>query len=143
MSKLDAMFAESDTPLLAFQRVTGNQHELDELQASLDSLQATLGTVTDRQARRDALAAIEASEDRIESFTVIPDTFAYASIDKTLAGLWADESKRHNMLKAIKRTIGLDFYPPDDIYLGVLPSEVVKDGIVDLGGGVCFRLDTL
>jgi hypothetical protein len=143
MSKLDAMFAGSDTPLLAFQRVSGNQHELDELQASLDSLQATLGTVTDRQARRDALAAIEASEDRIESFTVIPDTFAYASIDKTLAGLWADESKRHDMLKAIKRTMGLDFYPPDDVYVGVIPSETVNDGIVDLGGEICFRLDTL
>jgi DNA invertase Pin-like site-specific DNA recombinase len=140
MQKLDSMFRESDTPLLAYQRVTGNQHELDELEATLDSLQATLSTVTDRQARRDAISAIEAAEDQIEAFTVVPDTFDYAPTGKTLADLWAEEANRHSMLKAIKQTMGLDFYPPDDIYLGVIPSETVTDGIVDLGGGICFRL---
>lgn len=140
MTKLDAMFRETDTPILAYQRVSGNQHELDELQAGLDELQATLSTVTDRQARRDALAAIEAAEDEIEAFTVVPDTFDYAPTGETLAALWADEANRHSMLKAIKQTMGLDFYPPNDIYLGVIPSETVKDNICDLGNGICFRL---
>jgi hypothetical protein len=140
MNKLDARLSGDETPILAFQRVSGNQHELDELEATLDSMQATLSAVTDRQARRDALDAIEAAEDRIEAFTVIPDSFDYAPTGKTLADLWAEEANRHSMLKAIKQTMGLDFYPPDDIYLGVIPSETVTDGIVDLGGGICFRL---
>jgi hypothetical protein len=140
LDKLDEMFSASDTPLLAFQRIAGNSHELEELRQAISLQRATLADAADILAAAQEIATLEQA---VKDFTVIPDDFDYAPTGKTLAGLWSDEANRNNMLKAIKRTMGLDFYPPDDVYVGVIPSETVTDGIVDLGGGVCFRLDTL
>jgi len=140
LATLDEQFSTSEIPLLAFQRIAGNQHELDELRQQISVKRATLADAVDIMS---AAAEISRLETQVRDFTVIPDDFDYAPTGKTIADLWADESSRNSMLKAIKRTMGLDFYPPDDVYIGVMPTEVVNDGIVDLGGDVCFRLDTL
>lgn len=143
---IESMMSRDETPLLAFQRVAGNQHELDELNASLQRAQASLSTITDRQERRDALAAIERTEDAIEAFTVVPDDYDYAETGRTVAGMWneGDEGVKRSMVRAIKKAWGMNLALHDDrwvIFVGRKGADEAEDtsGIVDLGNGLCFR----
>jgi hypothetical protein len=79
------------------------------------------------------------------SFEIIPDSFDYAPTGQTVSRMWSegDDTTRRNMLRAVKTVMGLDLNPDasdvDRIYVGILPAEAESDGIVDLGGGICFR----
>jgi DNA invertase Pin-like site-specific DNA recombinase len=148
MAELDRMFRDDATEVMAFQRVAGNGHELDEMKADLARLQARLSVTEDDDALDKLVADRKALRARIAGFVVIPDRFDYAPIGQTIADMWAesDESKRR-IVKAVAGSIGLDISPVwgmdgNNLWLGVLPSERVSDGIVDLGEGICFRPDT-
>ncbi len=56
IAKLDELFASDETELLAYQRIAGNAHELDEMKANLARLQARLSATEDDD-ELDALVA--------------------------------------------------------------------------------------
>lgn len=147
IDKIESMFAENTTEIMAFQRISGNAHELDNLRASLTALQARLSATEDD----DELDALIAERKRLRaavgSFTIIPDSFDYAPTGQTVGAMWTagDDTTKRAMLRAVKNVMGLDLNPDasdvDRIYVGILPAEAESDGIVDLGGGICFRRD--
>jgi hypothetical protein len=144
---LESVFAGDNTPILAFQRVSGNAHELEELKAGLPKLQSQLSVIVDRATRREALAQIEALEDRIESFEVIPDDFDYAPTKQTVAQMWddGDETVKRGMVRAVKESCGMILANRAGtwvIEIGTVDTEEGAEnanGIVDLGNGLCFR----
>jgi len=140
---LESMFGGNETPILAFQRVAGNTHELEALKAELPKLQAQLSIITDRAARRETLTQIESLEDKIESFTIVPDSYDYSPTGQTVGDLWTagDSTVKRSMVRAVKNAGGLALTAQGTIEVGELEHGLgdVGDGIVDLGAGICFR----
>lgn len=143
---LESMFGDDDTLILSFQRVAGNAHELDALKAELPKLQAQLSVITDRTTRRETLNQIEALEDKIESFVIVPDSFDYAPTGETVGGIWraGDSTTKRGMVRAVKATWGMILANHDgksaiDIGTEDLEGKGHANGIVDLGNGLCFR----
>ncbi len=150
IAKLDELFASDETELLAYQRIAGNAHELDEMRAELARLQARL-SATDDDDELDALVASrKALRAEIGAFQIVPDSFDYAPVSdgpRTVAELWAssDDAKRA-FTKAVKLALGLEVIEQgDDAPLRIFPAADMlsgdSDGIVDLGAGVCFKAD--
>jgi DNA invertase Pin-like site-specific DNA recombinase len=137
--------AGDTSPILAFQRITGNAHELEELRASLARLQARLST-TPVSELPVMVAEITSMNDRIESFVIVDDDFDYAPAPagQTVAGMWrGDDSVKRNMVRAIRDAWGMTLVNHERRW-GVKIGTDVKDTgseseIVDLGGGLCFR----
>jgi hypothetical protein len=69
---VEFMFASDLTPILAFQRIAGNAHELDALRASLAKIQARLSATEDDDELDALVAASKRAKADIEDFTVIP-----------------------------------------------------------------------
>jgi DNA invertase Pin-like site-specific DNA recombinase len=145
---INSMFSADATQIMAFQRVSGNAHELDELQATHAALTAKLSSVDDDDELDALVAERKHLRSLIASFTMVPDSFDYAPTGQTVAQMWAhgDDTTKRSMLRAVKTVMGLDLNPDqgnadDRIYVGILPAEVNTDGIVDLGGGICFKRD--
>ncbi len=140
---ITAMFANDPTKILAFQRIAGNAHELDALKASLPRLQSQLSIITDRATRREALAEIEALEDSIESFEVIPDDFDYAPTGQTVAQMWndGDDTVKRGMVRAVKESWGMILKDHEGQWAIATGTKGTGEanGIVDLGNGLCFR----
>jgi DNA invertase Pin-like site-specific DNA recombinase len=143
---ITGMFASDPTKILAFQRIAGNAHELEELSAKLPRLQSQLSVITDRATRREALAEIEALEDDIESFEVIPDDFDYAPTGQTVAQMWndGDDAVKRGMVRAVKESWGMILVRHEGQWQIAIETAGSKDlgdanGIVDLGNGLCFR----
>jgi len=148
VARLEELFGADDTELLAYQRVEGNAHELDEMKADLSRLQAQL-SATDDDDDLDALVARrKALRGEIGAFQVVPDSFDYAPVSdgpRTVAALWAssDDAKR-TIVRAVKHALGLEVIEmgPDAPLRWFPAAEMLagdSEGIVDLGGGVCFR----
>jgi DNA invertase Pin-like site-specific DNA recombinase len=141
ITALDGLFAGDDTGLLAYQRVTGNAHLLDEMKAALARLQAQL-SATDDDDELDALVARrKALRGEISAFQMVPDSFDYAPVGdgpKTVAELWAssDDAKR-KVVKAARWPLGL-MITDDGLEISPAP-ELLGPGVVDLGDGVCFK----
>jgi hypothetical protein len=137
VAKLESRFGSDDTELLAYQRVAGNAHELEEMRAESARLQARL-SATDDDDELDALVARrKALRAEISAFKVVPDSFDYAPVSdgpRTVAELWvsSDDAKR-TIVKAAKRLYVLVVGSP----IGELISD--DEGIVDLGDGICFN----
>jgi hypothetical protein len=143
---ISGMFASDTTEILAFQRVAGNAHELEALKSGLPRLQSQLSVITDRAARRETLAQIEALEDRIESFRVIPDDFDYAPTGQTVAQMWndGDDTVKRGIVRAVKESWRMALASHEGQWRVVIETEGTKNlgdasGIVDLGNGLCFR----
>jgi DNA invertase Pin-like site-specific DNA recombinase len=146
VAALDEIFASDDTELLAYQRVAGNAHVLEEMKADLARLQAQL-SATDDDDELDALVARRrALRGEISAFQVVPDSFAYAPVSdgpRTVAELWAssDDAKRR-VVRAVKSALGLEVNELDGPVRLSPAAEMLSgdsEGIVDLGSGVCFR----
>ena len=143
--ELDAMFGDDTTGVLAFQRVAGNGHVLDGMKADLAKVQAGCGLAVDDDEFERLSAERRELKSLIAGFELEPDSYDYAPTGKTISGMWheSDDNKRR-IVKAVASSIGLDISPvwgmdADNLSLGVLASERVTDGIVDLGEGLCFR----
>ena len=147
MQGVAEMFASDTTKILAFQRVAGNAHELEALRGSLPKLQSRLSMVTDRAMRRETLAQIEALEDRIDSFEVIPDDFDYAPTGQTVSQMWneGDDTVKRGMVLAVKESLGgMSLANHEgkwviDIGTKYQANTEKANAIVDLGNGLCFR----
>ena len=131
---IDSMLSGDATPILAFQRVAGNAHELDEMRAEFAKIQSRL-SITEDDDELDALVAMrKALRAAIDGFELIPDAYDYAEIRRTVSQMWTagDTDVKRGMVRAIKDSwgikIGTGFRDMSD-----------ASGIVDLGNGLCFR----
>jgi hypothetical protein len=77
------MFANDTTDILAFQRVAGNAHELDALNAELRKIQARLSATEDDDKLDELIARRKAVKASIEGFVFVPDSFDYAPTGQT------------------------------------------------------------
>jgi DNA invertase Pin-like site-specific DNA recombinase len=140
------MFASDTTDILAFQRVAGNAHELDELHAELRKIQARLSATEDDDELDTLVAERKAMKARIEGFVIVADTFDYAPTGRTVAQMWTagDDDVKRGMVRAIKASWGLGLAHHNGGWGITIGTEAAQgqestDGIVDLGNGLCFR----
>jgi DNA invertase Pin-like site-specific DNA recombinase len=144
---ISGMFA-SDTAeeILAFQRVAGNAHELDALNAELRRIQARL-SATEGDDELDALVSERKMvKARIEGFAIVPDSYDYAPTGQTVAQMWndGDDTVRRGIVRAVKESWGMVLANHEGQWVidtGTTGSKDAGDatGIVDLGNGLCFR----
>jgi DNA invertase Pin-like site-specific DNA recombinase len=144
---ITGMFASDTTEdILAFQRVAGNAHELDALNAELRKIQARLSATEDDD-ELDALVAERKSiKARIEGFVIVPDSYDYAPTGQTVAQMWndGDDIVKRGMVRAVKESWGMILANNEGqwgIATGTTGAGDARDasGIVDLGNGLCFR----
>jgi hypothetical protein len=140
------MFAGDTTGILAFQRVAGNAHELDALNAGLRKIQARLSATEDDDELDALVAQRKAVKARIEGFAVVPDSFDYAPTGQTVARMWndGDDTVKRGMVRAVKESWGMILANCEGqwgIAIGTAGAKGTGDagGIVDLGNGLCFR----
>lgn len=143
---ITGMFASDPTEVLAFQRVAGNAHELDALNAELRKIQARLSATEDDDELDALVAQRKAHKARIEGFVIVPDSFDYAPTGQTVAQMWndGDDTVKRGMVRAAKKSWGMilaDHGGQWVIDVGTAGSQGGADanGIVDLGNGLCFR----
>jgi DNA invertase Pin-like site-specific DNA recombinase len=140
------MFAGDPTAILAFQRVAGNAHELDALNAELRKIQARLSATEDDDELDALVAQRKALKAQIEGFAVVPDSFDYAPTGQSVAQMWndGDDTVKRGMVRAARKSWGMILADHEGqwvIDVGTAGSKGVRgsDGIVDLGNGLCFR----
>jgi Resolvase, N terminal domain len=142
-----SMFA-SDTAenILAFQRVAGNAHELDALNAQLRKIQARLSATEDDDALDALIAERKAVKARIGGFVIVPDSYDYAPTGQTVAQMWndGDDTVKRGMVRAVKKSWGMTLTENEGQWVidtGTADAGDTEDmsGIVDLGNGLCFR----
>jgi hypothetical protein len=145
-SAIHAMFSADPTPILAFQRVAGNAHELDGLNAELRKIQARLSATEDDDELDALIAQRKAVKARIEGFALIPDSYDYAPTGQTVAQMWddGDDVVKRGMVLAVKASWGMTLADHEGqwgIAVGTADSKNQgnAEGIVDLGNGLCFR----
>jgi len=143
---ITGMFASDTTDILAFQRVAGNAHELDGLNAQLRKIQARLSATEDDDELDALVAQRKAMKASIEGFAVVPDSFDYAPTGQTVAQMWndGDDTVKRGMVHAAKKSWGMILANHEGqwvIEIGTEDSEGTgnANGIVDLGNGLCFR----
>ena len=142
---IESMLSGDATPILAFQRVAGNAHELDEMRAELAKIQGRL-SITEDDDELDALVATrKALRAAIDGFGLIPDEYDYAETEQTVSQMWTagDTDVKRGMVRAIKDSWGLVLSEHEGQW-GIKIGTDVRDvsdanGIVDLGNGLCFR----
>lgn len=141
------MFAsDTTTDILTFQRVAGNAHELDALNAELRKIQARLSATEDDDELDALVAERKAVKARIEGFVIVPDSFDYAPTGQTVAQMWndGDDSVKRGMVRAVKESWGMVLANHEGQWGLAIGRAGAKetgnaDGIVDLGNGLCFR----
>jgi DNA invertase Pin-like site-specific DNA recombinase len=140
------MFASDTTDILAFQRVAGNAHELDALNAEVRKIQARLSATEDDDALDALVAERKAVKARIEGFVIVPDSYDYAPTGQTVAQMWndGDDTVKRGMVRAVKESWGMILANNEGQWVidtGTAESKDAGDvsGIVDLGNGLCFR----
>jgi DNA invertase Pin-like site-specific DNA recombinase len=143
---LTGMFASDATDILAFQRVAGNAHELDALNAELRKIQARLSATEDDDELDALVAERKATKARIEGFVIVPDSFDYAPTGQSVAQMWndGDDTVKRGMVRAVKESWGIiltDHEGQWTIAIGTAGPQGTGDAnpIVDLGNGLCFR----
>ncbi|ABW10957.1 Resolvase domain [Parafrankia sp. EAN1pec] len=142
---IESMLSSDTTPILAFQRVAGNAHELDEMRAELAKLQSRL-SVTEDDDELDVLVATRKKlRAAIESFDLVPDAYDYAETGQTVSHMWTsgDLDEKRGMIRAIMNSWGLELSRYNGqwgIKVGAgFTGAGGAGGIVDLGNGFCFR----
>jgi DNA invertase Pin-like site-specific DNA recombinase len=144
---ITGMFAGDTTEdILAFQRVAGNAHELDALNAELRKIQANLSATEDDDKLDALVAERKAVKARIEGFVIVPDDYDYAPTGQTVAQMWndGDDTVKRGMVRAVKESWGMILKNNEGQWVidtGTASSKDAGDtsGIVDLGNGLCFR----
>jgi DNA invertase Pin-like site-specific DNA recombinase len=143
---ISGMFASDTTGILAFQRVAGNAHELDALNAELRKIQARLSATEDDDELDALVAQRKAMKARVEGFVIVPDSYDYAPTGQTVAKMWkdGDDTVKRGMVRAVKESWGMSLTSHDEqwaIETGMTGSKDAGGtiGIVDLGNGLCFR----
>ncbi|MBO0801718.1 MAG: recombinase family protein [Nocardiopsaceae bacterium] len=133
------------TKILAFQRVTGNAHELEELKAGLRKIQARLSATEDDDALDALVAERKQVKARIDGFEIVPDTFDYAPTGQTVAERWndGDDAEKRRFARAIKNAWGMILAERGGEWVITFMADKSAEtrgagDIVDLGDGLCF-----
>jgi DNA invertase Pin-like site-specific DNA recombinase len=132
--QIETIVKRDDVPVYRYQRVSGNQGELDELQRELERLnQMPLTTIarSDRGAHVDRIAGVE---DQIEAFDLVADTFDMTPTGETLAEIWETGDKRE-IFKAIQRYLNFHFMDAPKVR-----DMVWQRNTTDYPGGVLIEL---
>ena len=141
---ITGVFAADPTEILAFQRVAGNAHELDALSAQLRKIQARLSATEDDDELDALVAERKAVKARIEGFVIVPDSYDYVPTGQTVAQMWndGDDTVKRGMVRAVKERWGMRLVNPEGQWTVTIGTAGSQDtsGIVDLGDGLCFRL---
>jgi DNA invertase Pin-like site-specific DNA recombinase len=142
---IDSMLSGDATPILAFQRVAGNAHELDEMRAEFAKIQGRLSITEDDDALDALVATRKALRAAIDGFELIHDAYDYAETGQTVSQMWTagDTDVKRGMVRAIKDSWGLALSEHEGqwrIKIGTDFRDMSgANGIVDLGNGLCFR----
>jgi hypothetical protein len=143
---LEDMFSADTSKVLAFQRVAGNAHELDAMNADLRKIQARLSATEDDDKLDALIAERKAIKARIESFVLVPDDYDYAPTGQTVAQMWndGDDTVKRGMVRAVKESWEMTLKNHEGQWRVTMEAEDSTDtgnagGIVDLGNGLCFR----
>ncbi|MFG1924347.1 recombinase family protein [Cryptosporangium sp. NPDC048952] len=106
---IEGRFAGDETPVLAFQRVAGNAHELDALNAELRRVQGSLSATEDDKELDALIANRKAMKAQVEGFALVPDRFDYAPTGQSVAGMWTggDDAVKRSMVRAVKNSYGM------------------------------------
>lgn len=143
---ISGMFASDKTRILAFQRVAGNAHELEELKAELRKIQARLSATEDDDKLDRLVAERKAIRARIESFVIVDDDYDYAPTGQTVSQMWndGDDSVKRGIVRAVKEFWGMTLANHEGQWRIAMETAGAKesgntDGIIDLGNGLCFR----
>lgn len=143
---LESMFSADTSKILAFQRVAGNAHELDTMNADLRKIQARLSATEDDDKLDALIIERKAIKARIESFVIVPDDYDYAPTGQTVAQMWngGDDSVKRGMVRAVKEFWGMALVSHEGQWRIAMETSGSKDtgsadGIIDLGNGLCFR----
>jgi hypothetical protein len=140
MTQIEAIAGNPATDVYWYQRVSGNQGELDELTAELDRVRRTLAATDDDEfdrlsARRKQLRGA------IEAFDLVPETYEMTPTGETLADLWQTGDKRA-IMKALQRYISFNVGTPrgpQDPFIwieGAYPSET----LIELTEDTCIKM---
>lgn len=143
---IESMFSADKAKILAFQRVTGNAHELEELKAELSKIQARLSATEDDDKLDQLIASRKAIKAHIESFVIVPDDYDFAPTGQTVAQMWndGDDTVKRGIVRAVKESWGITLAKHEGEWRIAMETEGSNDagnadGIIDLGNGLCFR----
>lgn len=145
---ISSRFAADRTEILEYKRVAGNAHELETLKASLAKLQAQLSITEDDDELDRVIAERKELKRRIGEFVIVPDAFDFAPTGETVSDRWhnGDAEAKAMMVRAAKKSYGMSLVYREGqwaVAMGTAgPADPANpDGIVDLGNGLCFRLE--
>jgi DNA invertase Pin-like site-specific DNA recombinase len=118
-AQLERYLDRGDALVYRYQRVNGNQAELDEMNAELERVRQTLATTEDDDiaplvARRTALRSA------IAGFTLVADTYEMSATGETLSDLWREDGRRE-IVRAAQRYVTFHFLGEPgnyDLWLG-------------------------
>jgi hypothetical protein len=142
-SAIEAWFTTSTTEVLAYKRIAGNQHILDALRSELQTLEAQPVASIPRAERSVFYGRLDALQDEIGAFTLIPDSYDFTETGQTIADVWEDATpdNRRAMVKAVADSGSITLAKLDDAWrIRVrIPLGTKEDPIINLGAGLCFR----
>jgi hypothetical protein len=141
--QIDELVYGEDRAVYRFQRVSGNQGELDELNAELSRVRQTLA-ITDDDNEFDALSDRRKElRAAIDSFDLVPETYAMTETGETLADLWfnADSATRREMFRSLHSRLG--FNVDASGYLDVDENMLPGGTLVELTADVCVKMTIL
>jgi DNA invertase Pin-like site-specific DNA recombinase len=138
--QIDELIYGGENPVYRFQRVSGNQGELDKLKAELQRVRDTLAT-TDDDEEFDTLSARRRTlREAIAEFNLVAETHDMTPTGETLADLWhlADSMSRREIMKALHSH--LDFSVDAEGYFSA--GELLLPGgtLVELTADTCVKM---
>jgi DNA invertase Pin-like site-specific DNA recombinase len=140
--QIEAIVKRDDVKVYRYQRVSGNQGELDELKGELDRVRQTLATTDDDDAEDRLVARKRELRDMIASFDLVPDAHEMTPTGETLAELWETGDKRE-IFKALQRYLSFYFIPgKPELRDTVLLKEIADypDGVlIELSDDICVK----
>jgi DNA invertase Pin-like site-specific DNA recombinase len=141
--QIDAIVA-NDAEVYRYQKISGNQGELEELNAELDRVKQSLA-ITDDNDEFDKLSARrkELLKAR-EEFKLVPETYDMLPTGETLADLWRTGDKRE-IMKALQQYISFNVAYGDEQHRvkgyvwieGFYPGET----LIELTPDTCIKMD--
>jgi DNA invertase Pin-like site-specific DNA recombinase len=139
--QVEAIVERDDVAVYRFQRVNGNQGELDELNAELDRVRQTLAA-TDDDDEFDRLSASRKSlREEIAGFALVADAYEMTPTGETLADVWRTGDKRA-ILKAVQRYVRFYFIDEpngrDYVWLGEV-AGYPEGRLVELSDDMCVK----
>ena len=139
--QINQLISGEDQMVYRYQRVSGNQGELDELTSELSRVRATLATTDDNDEFDRLSASRKVLLSTIENFVLVPETHAMTETGETLAELWfhADSAQRRDLLRSLHSRLG--FRVDASGYLDTDESTMAGGTLVELTDDICVKMN--